>query len=122
MRQKDSLRRVVWRTVLVVALALNAALGFGYRVYRLTMGGPIADVWGQAILGLLLAGVAALIGMEVAWARWVALAYGLLFALVVLPVYVLGVLIPMRPKAVDYAFTAVYWLALIVIVVAAIAL
>jgi hypothetical protein len=32
------------------------------------------------------------------------------------------VLIPMRPKAIDYTFTAVYWLALLMVVIAAIAL
>jgi hypothetical protein len=122
MSVKDSLPRMVWRTVLVVALALNAGLGFGYRVYRLTKGGPIADVWGQAILGVLLAVTAAAVGMDFGWGRWVALVYGLLFGLAVLPVWILGVLIPMRPRTPDYAFTAVYWLALIIIVVAALAL
>lgn len=113
---------MVWRTVLVVALAVNAALGFGYRVYRLTKGGPVADVWGQALLGAILAGDAALIGMDVGWARWVALIYGLLFALAVLPIWVLAVLIPMRPRELDYGFTGVYWLGCIVAVIAAIAL
>lgn len=122
MSEKDSLPRMVWRTMLIVALAINAALGFGYRVYRLTKGGPMADVWGQAILGVLLAADAAFIGSGAGWARWLALVYGLLFALAVLPIWVLGVLIPMRPRAPDYAFTGVYWLGLFVIVVAAIAL
>ncbi len=122
MSEKDSLPRMVWRTILVVALAINAALGFGYRVYRLSKGGPIADVWGQAVLGVLLAVDAAFVGMDAGWARWAALVYGLLFALAVLPVWILGVLIPMRPRAPDYAFTGVYWVALFVIVIAAIAL
>jgi hypothetical protein len=121
MSEKDSLLRMVWRTILVVALAINAALGFGYRVFRLTKGGPIADVWGQAILGVLLAADAAFVGMSAGWARWVALGYGLIFGLAVLPVWVLAVLIPMRPRLVDYAFTAIYWVGLLVIVVAAIA-
>jgi hypothetical protein len=112
---------MVWRTLLVVALAINAALGFGYRVFRLTKGGPIADVWGQAILGVLLAADAALVGMSAGWARWAALGYGLVFGLAVLPVWVLGVLIPMRPRLVDYAFTGIYWVGLLVIVIAAIA-
>jgi hypothetical protein len=122
MSVKDSLPRMVWRTILVVALALNAALGFGYRVYRLSKGGPIADVWGQAILGLLLGVTAAFVGMGSGWARWVALSYGLIFGLAVLPVWILGVLIPMRPRTPDYAFTAVYCLGLIVVVLAALAL
>jgi hypothetical protein len=122
MSVKDSLPRMVWRTILIVALAINAALGFGYRVYRLSKGGPIADVWGQAILGVLLALTAAFVQMGDGWARWVAVAYGLLFGLAVLPVWILGVLIPMRPRKPDYAFTAVYWVGLIVIVVAALAL
>ena len=122
MSVKDSLPRMVWRTILVAALAINAALGFGYRVYRLSKGGPIADVWGQAILGVLLAVTATFVASDAGWARWVALVYGLLFGLAVLPVWVLGVLIPMRPRRVDYAFTAVYWLGLIVVVIGALAL
>jgi hypothetical protein len=45
-----------------------------------------------------------------------------LFALVAMPVWVLGVLLPLPPGALDYSFTVVYWLLLIVIAVAAIAL
>jgi hypothetical protein len=70
---------------------------------------------------VLLAVTAAFVGMNSGWARWAALVYGLLFGLAVLPVWILGVLIPMRPRAPDYAFTAVYWLGLIVVVVAALA-
>ena len=110
-----------WQTVLVIALAFNAALGFGYRVYRLSKGGPMGDVVGQAILGVLLAALAVAIAAGTAWARWAALIYGLLFGVVVMPVWVLAVLLPMRPRAIDYAFTAVYWAGLGVIVVAAIA-
>ena len=109
-----------WRNLLVVALGFNAAIGFGYRVYRLSRGGPIADVWGQAILGLFLVGIALGLALDVLWLRWVALAYAALFALVVMPIWVLGVLLPLRPGPVDYAFTVAYWLTLIVIGAAAI--
>jgi hypothetical protein len=122
MTEKDSLPLMVWRTILVVTLAINAALGFGYRVYRLSKGGPIADVWGQALLGVLLAADAALVGAGATWARWAALVYGLLFGFVVLPIWILGVLIPSRPRAPDYTFTAIYALGLLVIVIAALAL
>jgi hypothetical protein len=122
MTEKDSLPTMVWRTILIVALGINAALGFGYRVYRLSKNGPIADVWGQAALAVLLAIDATLIASGQGWARWVALGYGLLFALVVLPIWILGVLIPMRPQRPDYAFTAVYACGLLVVVVAAIAM
>ena len=110
----------MWQTVLVAALAFNAAIGFGYRVYRLSLGGPITDVWGQAILGVLLAVMATAIGLGAEWVRWLALGYAALFALVAMPVWVLGVLLPLRPRAVDYAFTVTYWAILIVIAVAAI--
>jgi hypothetical protein len=122
MSEKDSLPRMVWRTILVIALAMNAALGFGYRVYRLSKGGPMADVWGQALLGVLLGVDATFVTMDAGWARWVALGYGLVFGLAVLPVWVLGVLIPMPPRLPDYAFTGIYWFALLVVVVAAVAL
>ena len=104
-----------WQVVLVVALGLNAVIGFGYRVYRLTKGGPIADVWGQAILGALLVGTAIGLALGAGWLRWFALVYAVLFALLVMPIWVLGVLIPLRPGAIDYAFTATYWVALILI-------
>ena len=112
----------LWRTVLVAALALNAALGLGYRIYRLSKGGPIADVWGQAVLGTVLALVAMSVGLGIDWPRWIALAYALLFAIVAMPVWVLGVLLPLPPRAIDYAFTVVYWVMLVVIAVAAIAM
>ncbi|HYI45654.1 MAG TPA: hypothetical protein VE174_09400 [Actinomycetota bacterium] len=107
-----------WRNILVAALAVNAAIGFGYRVYRLAKGGPIADVWGQAVLGVLLALIAMAVAFGLDWARWIAVGYGLLFGLVVMPVWVLGVLLPMRPRALDYAFTGVYWGLLLLIAVA----
>jgi hypothetical protein len=110
-----------WETILVVALSVNAVLGLGYRIYRLSKGGPLADVVGQAILALLLAGLAAAVAAGYGWASWAALAYGLLFGLVVMPIWVLAVLLPLRPGAVDYAFTAMYWAGLVGIVVAALA-
>ena len=112
----------LWRVVLATALGANAALGLGYRIYRLGKGGPIADVWGQAVLGGVLALVAVSVGLGVTWPRWIALGYAVLFALVAMPVWVLGVLLPLPPGALDYAFTVVYWLLLIVIAVAAVAL
>jgi hypothetical protein len=111
----------MWRAVLAVALATNATVGFAYRVYRFKKGGAIADVVGQAILGALLLWLTVALALGAGWPRWPALGYGLLFGVVVMPVWVLAVLIPLRPGPVDYAFTASYWLALGVIVVAAIA-
>ena len=110
-----------WQTVLVFALAFNAVLGFGYRVYRLSKGGPMGDVTGQAVLGLLLGALAVAVASDAGWARWGALIYGLLFGLIVMPVWVLAVLLPLPPRAIDYAFTAAYWVGLALIVVAAIA-
>ena len=110
-----------WRAVLVAGLLLNAASGLGYRVYRFRKGGPKSDVVGQSILGILLVGVAVALAEGAGWARWPALAYGLLFGVVVMPLWVLAVLIPLRPRAIDYAFTAVYWTVLALVVVAALA-
>ncbi len=111
-----------WGQVLIAALALNAAGGFGYRAYRLSKGGPLADVVGQAILGAILAGLALALAAGGNWARWPALAYGLSFGLVVMPIWVMGVLIPMRPTTIDYSFTGVYWLSLALIVAGALLL
>lgn len=111
-----------WRAVLVAALLVNAATGFGYRVYRYRKGGPKADVVGQAILGALLAVLAAALTLGAGWPRWGALAYALLFGVVVMPLWVLAVLIPLRPRAIDYAFTGTYWGMLGVIAVACFAL
>lgn len=108
-----------WRMVLVAALLVNAAAGLGYRVYRLSKGGPKSDVVGQSILGILLSGLAAGLALGAGWPRWGALVYGLLFGVVVMPIWVLAVLIPLRPRAIDYAFTGVYWTVLVLIVVAA---
>lgn len=111
-----------WRNVLVAALLVNAAAGLGYRVYRLRKGGPKSDVIGQAILGVLLCGLAAALAAGAGWPRWGALVYGLLFGVIVMPIWVLAVLIPLRPRAIDYAFTGIYWAMLALIVVAAFAL
>ncbi|HJR45008.1 MAG TPA: hypothetical protein VJ927_05335 [Actinomycetota bacterium] len=111
-----------WRLLLVVALGLNAVAGFVYRLYRFRKGGPVGDVWGQALLGVLLAGLALSIGLGGDWARWPALAYAVLFGVVVMPIWTLAVLIPLPPARVDYAFTALYWTTLLVIGVAAILL
>lgn len=108
-----------WETVVVIGLVINAATGLSYRVYRRTKGGPIADVWGQAVLAVLLVATAAGIVLGAGWLRWVALIYAAVFALLAMPVWVLGVLLPMRPRAVDYSFTVVYWALLIAIGIAA---
>ena len=108
-----------WETVAVVGLVINAITGLGYRVYRRTKGGPIADVWGQAVLAVLLIATATGILLGAEWLRWVALIYAALFALLAMPVWVLGVLLPMRPRAIDYSFTVVYWALLIAIGIAA---
>ena len=56
------------------------------------------------------------------WPRWPALVYGLLFGVVVMPIWVLAVLIPGSPGKLDYTFTAVYWIVLFAIVVSALAI
>lgn len=111
-----------WRAVLAAGLLFNACTGLGYRVHRLRHGGPKADVVGQAILALLLVSLALPLTLGAAWPRWPALVYGILFGVVVMPIWVLAVLIPLRPRALDYAFTVSYWLVLALVVVAAIAL
>lgn len=98
-----------WQAVLVTALGCNAVLGFGYRLYRMNKGGARADVTGQAVLGVILVGLALALGGGATWPRWIAFGYGLLFGLVVMPIWVLAVMIPSRPGRVDYAFTAAYW-------------
>lgn len=108
-----------WQAALVVALAVNAVLGFTYRVYRLARGGPTADAIGQAVLGAVLAAIAVAVAAEVGWARWAALAYGLLFAVIVMPIWIVAVFIPLRPGPVDKAFAVTYWALLVVVVVAA---
>lgn len=109
----------MWRTVLVAGLLLNALAGFSYRVYRHGRGGPIGDVWGQAVLGVLLGALALALVLGAGWPRWPALVYALLFALVVMPIWTLAVLIPLSPERIDYAFTGLYWVTLLVIAGAA---
>jgi hypothetical protein len=106
---------------LVIMLGVNAALVLGYRLYRLTKGGPMADAIGGAVLAAALVLVALGVAAGTGWVRWAALGYGSLFAVVVMPIWALAVLIPMRPRWPDYTFTALYWLSLIVICIAAVA-
>jgi hypothetical protein len=101
------------QTALVAVLIYNAGVGFAYRLYRLNKGGPTADAVGQALLGAVLVGAAVGVGTGSGWGRWIALAYGGLFGIVVMPIWVLAVLIPSRPGAIDYAFTATYWIGLL---------
>ncbi len=110
------------RSVLCVALVVNAFSGVAYRVFRLRHGGPRADVTGQAILAVLLLLLAAGAWGGQTWSKWVALVYGLLFGLVVMPLWTLAVFIPMRPGPLDKAFAVSYWGALATIVVAALLL
>ena len=107
-------------TVVIAALVLNAVLGFGYRVFRLAKSGPIADVIGQAVLGVVLLGIAGALAAGASWAEWAAAVYGALFGLLVMPVWVLAVLLPLRPGVPDYAFTAVYWAGALTVAVAAV--
>src|SRR5918992_767036 len=79
------------RSVLCVALVVNAFSGVAYRVFRLRHGGPRADVTGQAILAVLLLVLAAGAWGGQTWSKWVALVYGLLFGLVVMPLWTLEV-------------------------------
>jgi hypothetical protein len=110
-----------WQAILASALVANAVALAGYRLYRFTKGGPRADATGGAVLGALLVVLAVLVLNDVSWARWAALAYGLVFAVVVMPIWVLAVLIPLPPEPIDWAFTAFYEASLLVIVVGAIA-
>jgi hypothetical protein len=71
---------------------------------------------------VLLVALAAAVLSEASFAAWASLVYALLFGVVVMPLWVVAVLIPLRPERVDLSFTAVYWLALIVIAVAALSL
>ena len=110
-----------WEGFLVALLVVNGCLAFGYRVYRLTRGGPMADVIGQGILALVTITTALLVAGDAGWARWIAFGYACLFGLIVMPIWTLAVLIPLPPSAPDYAFTALYWLSLVAIGVAALA-
>jgi len=111
-----------WQLLLVIALAFNGLLGFGYRLYRLPRGGARADVNGQALLCVILAAMALALALGAGWPRWPALVYGLLFGVVVMPIWVLAVLIPGSPGRLDFLFTALYWIVLFAIVVGALAL
>jgi hypothetical protein len=111
-----------WRVVLVVALICSGLSAAGYRAYRFTRGGPRADAIGGAVLALLLVLVAAGVGADLSWARWVALVYGLVFGILVTPVWILGVYIPSRPEPLDHALTGLYLLSLVTTIVAALAL
>lgn len=113
-------RLMAWNALLVGALLVNAALLLGYRIHRLTRGGPMGDVVGGAILAGVLTILAVVAGAGGGWARWPALAYALLFALIVMPVWTLAILIPLPPGGIDYAFTALYWTSLLVIALAAV--
>ena len=108
-----------WQTILAVSLALNGSLLAGYRFYRMKKGGPKADAIGGAVLGGILLALAVFVALDTDWARWPALVYALLFGLIVMPVWVLGVLIPLRPGAPDWGFTGVYWTTLFLIAAAA---
>jgi hypothetical protein len=111
-----------WRTVLGVCLIVNAVAGLSYRVFRLSRGGPRADVTGQAILGAVLVFLAVGVALEWEWPRWAALVYGALFGVIVMPLWTVAVFIPTRPGPVDKAFTIIYWAALALIVIAALAM
>ncbi|MDQ3217385.1 MAG: hypothetical protein ACR2I4_02905 [Actinomycetota bacterium] len=112
----------MWRIVLSGGLCLNAVAGFAYRLFRLSKGGPLGDVLGQAVLGVVLLALAVAAATGASFAAWASLLYATAFGVVVMPLWVVAVLIPLRPHRVDLVFTAVYWLALIGIGVAALAL
>ena len=112
----------MWSTVLSAALCVNAVGGFIYRLFRLSKGGPLGDVLGQAVLGILLLALAVASAVGASFAAWASLLYAVLFGVVVMPLWVVAVLIPLRPQRLDLIFTAVYWLTLIVIAVAGLAL
>lgn len=109
-----------WETILVTTLVVNAALALGYRIFRLSKGGPMSDVVGQAVLAVILAVSAIAIAAGAGWVRWVAFGYAALFAVIVMPIWTLAILIPMEPRRLDYAFTATYWGSLFLIGVAAV--
>jgi hypothetical protein len=110
-----------WQAILAFALVANGIALASYRYYRFVKGGPRADAAGGTVLGALLILTAVLVLNDVSWARWVALGYGLVFAVVVMPIWTLAVLIPLPPEPLDYAFTAFYEASLLTIVVASIA-
>jgi hypothetical protein len=96
-------------SALTWSLISLAILGLVYRIYVWKLkDGAVADVLGQAVLAVVLVLVATGVAAEVSIARWTALVLALFFAVVVIPVWVLAVLIPSRPKALDVAFTFLY--------------
>ncbi|MFP5298963.1 MAG: hypothetical protein ACLGHL_08260 [Actinomycetota bacterium] len=102
-------------TALVISLAISAASVFGYRVYRLSRGGPLADAVGGAVLATMLIALGVLESAGASWARWPALVYAVLFGVIVMPIWTLAVYIPSRPGALDHAFIGVYWLSLVAV-------
>lgn len=108
-----------WQTVLIAALLISGSLVFAYRLYRTTRGGPAADAAGGAALLGLLGALAWALAADMLWVRWVALAYAVLFGIVVMPIWTLAVLIPLPPRALDWGFAVLYWLTLPVIGIAA---
>ncbi len=81
----------------------------------------MGDVVGQGVLGILLIACAFAASAGAGWARVAAAGYALLFGIVVMPVWTLAVLIPLRPGLADYAFTGAYWTSLALILAAAVA-
>ncbi len=79
----------------------------------------MADVVGGAVLAILLILSAIFVGQGAGWVRWPAFAYALLFGLVVMPVWTLGVYLPSRPGAGDHVVIGLYWASLVSIGVAA---
>ena len=110
-----------WQAILGFTLIANGMLLAAYRFWRYTKGGPKPDAIGGAVLGLIAIALGTLVLFDVSWARWPALVYGSLFALVVMPIWTLAVLIPLPPGPLDYAFAGLYEASLLVIVVSAIA-
>lgn len=109
------------QTALMLALAVSAALAFGYRVYRLTKGGPLPDAIGGAVLAAMLITLGVLAGTGAGWVKWPAFGYGVAFALVVMPIWTLAVYIPARPGALDHLLVGAYWLSLVAVAIAALA-
>lgn len=108
-----------WEAILFSSLLASALLVFGYRVYRLSKGGPMADVVGGAVLAVMLIAIAIGHDQGVEWARWPAFVYAVLFGLVAMPIWTLGVYLPSRPGPLDHAVIALYWISLILIGISA---
>lgn len=109
-------------TTLALSLAWVALLGVGYRFYRYrNRRGPLEDFLGQVVLGVVLLLLAAAATAEVGAIKWTALGFGLIFGVVVMPIWILAVFIPGEPRKIDYWFVALYYLGLVATVVAALA-